>query len=166
MAAGLVSLLKKLNRTLGFTPTESKVALFLVGTFLIGVGIRWYRSNVAPQPRFDYSALDAEFKALSEAQPEADDDSTTRQRDSFGSPRKARRSAPTTNVLTANSIDINVATKTELMKLPGVGETTAEHILLYRRQHGPFTSVEGLLNVKGIGKVKLAKIAPYCKVGR
>ena len=52
------------------------------------------------------------------------------------------------------------------MALPGVGETTAERILEYRHEHGRFSSLEDLLNVKGIGKKKLERIAPCCTIGK
>ncbi len=52
-------------------------------------------------------------------------------------------------------LDINSAQKQQLMDLPGIGEATAEEILLYRQKHGPFQSVEELKAVKGIGEKKL-----------
>ena len=48
-------------------------------------------------------------------------------------------------------VNPNTATVTELMQLPGVGAKTAERILEYRKQHGPFQRLEDPMNVKGIG---------------
>lgn len=48
-------------------------------------------------------------------------------------------------------IDLNTATLEELQTLPGIGETRAKDILQYRDVHGGFTSIEELLEVKGIG---------------
>ena len=51
-------------------------------------------------------------------------------------------------------VNINRASVTELDSLPGVGPSTAQAIVEYRTAHGPFGSVEALLNVKGIGPAK------------
>ena len=56
-------------------------------------------------------------------------------------------------------LDLNAATKEELESLPGIGETIAENIVEYRRQHGRFESVEDLLQVDRIGKSLLEKLA-------
>ena len=61
-------------------------------------------------------------------------------------------------------IDLNRATKRDLMGLPGVGEVIAERILIYREEHGAFATVGDLLKVKGIGKKKLEHIVPHCFV--
>ena len=48
-------------------------------------------------------------------------------------------------------LDINLATKEELMALNGIGESKASAIIAYRDEHGEFTSVEGIKQVSGIG---------------
>jgi competence protein ComEA len=53
-------------------------------------------------------------------------------------------------------IDLNRATAAELEALPGVGPVLAGRIVAYRDLHGPFTTVEDLLDVGGIGEAKLA----------
>ena len=55
-------------------------------------------------------------------------------------------------------VNINSASAKELEKLNGVGPAIAKRIIEYRNSHGNFTSPEDLLNVKGIGKVKLEKM--------
>lgn len=47
-------------------------------------------------------------------------------------------------------ININTADKALLMTLPGIGEKRAQDILDYREQHGSFSSIEDIKNVKGI----------------
>ncbi|AWF82021.1 DNA-binding protein [Microbulbifer sp. A4B17] len=56
------------------------------------------------------------------------------------------------------SVNVNSASAAELAdKLDGIGEARAQLIIEYREEHGPFTSVEQLLNVKGIGAATLDK---------
>lgn len=55
-------------------------------------------------------------------------------------------------------ININTATVSELTALDGIGTKRAEAIVRYRQAHGPFSSVEELLNVPGIGEGILADI--------
>lgn len=56
------------------------------------------------------------------------------------------------------AVNINTASAAELAEsLNGVGMKKAEAIILWREEHGPFTSKEQLLEVKGIGEVTLAK---------
>ncbi len=55
-------------------------------------------------------------------------------------------------------VNINTATKEQLMTLDGIGEVKAEAILEYRRENGNFRSLDELLEVKGIGEKTLEKI--------
>jgi competence protein ComEA len=55
-------------------------------------------------------------------------------------------------------VHLNRATAGDLETLPGVGPVLAERIIEYREQHGPFTTVEDLLDVPGIGEAKLAAL--------
>jgi competence protein ComEA len=59
---------------------------------------------------------------------------------------------------TGGLVNVNTATAAELETLPGIGEVTAQAIIDYRTEHGPFTSVDELLDVTGIGDVTLENI--------
>lgn len=59
------------------------------------------------------------------------------------------------------TVNINSAGLDELQRLPGVGPAYAQRILDYRKEHGRFTSVDHLDNVKGIGPKKLEKLKPF-----
>ncbi|WP_052446764.1 ComEA family DNA-binding protein [Candidatus Soleaferrea massiliensis] len=61
-------------------------------------------------------------------------------------------------------IDINTATSEELQRIPGIGPATAEKILDYRAEIGVFTSLDQLLEVKGIGEKKLETIREYAVI--
>lgn len=49
-------------------------------------------------------------------------------------------------------VDINTADAQQLQTLKGIGPALAERIIAYREEHGPFASVEELLQVSGIGE--------------
>ena len=55
-------------------------------------------------------------------------------------------------------IDLNTADAAELEELPGVGPAIAQRIVEHRDKNGPFTSVDGLLEVSGIGPSTLEEI--------
>ncbi|HEV3473882.1 MAG TPA: ComEA family DNA-binding protein [Actinomycetota bacterium] len=55
-------------------------------------------------------------------------------------------------------ININTAAPEELETLPGIGEVLAAAIVSYREEHGPFPSVDALIDVSGIGEVTLEEI--------
>ena len=61
-------------------------------------------------------------------------------------------------------LNLNTATAEQLDGLPGVGPVTAQHILDWRAAHGPFTRVEELQEVDGIGPKTYAEIAPHVRV--
>ena len=63
-------------------------------------------------------------------------------------------------------ININSATLTEWIKVPGIGEKTAQLILDYRLKMGSFKSIDELKNVKGIGPKKLEKLRPFIKLDK
>jgi competence protein ComEA len=49
-------------------------------------------------------------------------------------------------------VNINEATRAQLMKLSGIGPGTADRIIEYRQAHGPFRRVQDLEKVEGVGK--------------
>lgn len=61
-------------------------------------------------------------------------------------------------------VNVNQATAKQLESLPGVGKVTAESIVAYRTQKGPFASVDDLGKVKGIGPKTLEKLRPLVAV--
>jgi competence protein ComEA len=66
----------------------------------------------------------------------------------------------------ASPIDINKATSEELSALPGIGPKTAENIISYRTENGPFRSTEDIMNVKGIGRKTYEEIKQLISVGQ
>lgn len=64
----------------------------------------------------------------------------------------------------AYRIDLNQATRAELLQLPGVGPALADNIEAYRRVHGGFECVEDLRKVPGIGHLKLERLRSWVMV--
>ena len=57
-------------------------------------------------------------------------------------------------------VNINTAGVSELDGLPGIGPVLAQRIGEYREANGPFASVDGLLEGKGLGSGILEAIRP------
>jgi competence protein ComEA len=60
-------------------------------------------------------------------------------------------------------VDINKAGWPELATLPGVGQKLAERIVESREQNGPFTDLEDLRRVRGIGARTMETLRPYLR---
>jgi competence protein ComEA len=63
------------------------------------------------------------------------------------------------------ALNLNTATKDELVALSGFGPAKAQSIIDYRTQHGGFKSVDELKDVKGIGARRFEKLKPELTVG-
>ena len=135
-----------------FTQREKQVILFLVCTLILGYGIKLYRQG----------HLYDDFKPISLAEKEAfkktaesayDKHKTKASNSSAVSPEKNYK--PQTEI-----ININTAEKQDLVKLPKIGTVTAERIIRFRDDFGPFKTFDDLLKVKGIGLKTLEKLKP------
>jgi competence protein ComEA len=67
-------------------------------------------------------------------------------------------------VQSLQKIDINRAEPWLLEALPGIGKVTAQAIVNYRTENGPFQRIEDLLEVSGIGEATLEKIEDFITV--
>jgi len=63
-----------------------------------------------------------------------------------------------TSVPNGDLVNINTATLDQLDALPGIGPTIAQRIIDYRTEHGPFQSINDLMNVAGIGPTTFEKL--------
>ena len=70
----------------------------------------------------------------------------------------------TEEVLDLYRINLNTADTAELMQIPGIGQVLAGRIIEFREQHGPFASVDDLVQVYGIGEKTVEQIKLYAYV--
>lgn len=63
----------------------------------------------------------------------------------------------------AFTVDLNSAGPVELAQLPGVGPALARRIVDHRTAVGPFTRVDDLLDVPGIGPLSLERMRPHLR---
>lgn len=73
--------------------------------------------------------------------------------------------AAASTVGASGPVNLNTATAEELETLPGIGPVLAAEIVAYRTAHGPFSAVEELTNVSGIGEKRLAQLEGLVTVG-
>jgi competence protein ComEA helix-hairpin-helix repeat region len=157
---------KKLSVKIGFTETEIKVLLFLLALFLAGFSyIKFMKvGSEATYKEFDYSKEESlllkseQGDSLEEASMSTDKDSIRKQVLEL----KDKPYETTTKKEPAErSINLNSASREDLMKISGIGDKTAGNILSYREKNGKFKVMDELMNVKGIGEAKFAKFKKY-----
>ncbi len=68
------------------------------------------------------------------------------------------------DVILQNGININTATKEELMVLPSIGEALSDRIIEYRESSGGFKNIEEIKNVYGIGDKTFEKIKDFITI--
>lgn len=74
------------------------------------------------------------------------------------SPGPASTAAPASTPSAGSKINLNSASQQELESLPRIGPALAQRILEYRQQYGPFTEIDEIKAVEGIGEGIFAEI--------
>jgi comEA protein len=135
-----------------FTEREKHVIIFLVCTLTVGYGVKLYQG----------SHLYDDFKPVTLIEKETFEKKATlaydiSKREGLNSSESSTEKdyKPQTEI-----ININTAEKQNLVKLPKIGIVTAERIIRFRDDYGPFKSLDDLLKVKGIGPKTLEKLKP------
>ena len=155
----------------GITKNELVVVFFIVIGLLVGVIIQNIYDNKELDKRKDeiadivYHSLDslAEVQRTTYVGSDIKDSSfaelnsadTLVKKDFFFSQKKKE--------IPSGKINLNTASKVELMKLPGVGEKTAIAILEYRQSKG-FAKPSDIMKIKGIGQKKFEKMKEFIEL--
>jgi competence protein ComEA len=126
--------------------------------FVLGIAVKTFQPDRGSS-RFDYRTTDSIFIARSGG-------SAVPGVRPIAGPETARASFGGRQKKLPTSVDINSAGKDDFIALPGIGESLAERIILYREENGPFQSLDELMNVKGIGRKKFELLVPYCRLGK
>ncbi|MDQ3020185.1 MAG: helix-hairpin-helix domain-containing protein [Bacteroidota bacterium] len=168
--------MNSLLKYVSFTRNETKVILFAVSVLAAGFSIKYYKhlTGTSSNLPYDFSKSDSEFREKSNNanrnklslpdinnSRENDLDRRLKSSDDSLSIRNNVNKQNNLAEILAKSLNINTATKEELIDLPGVGESTADKIIVYREEKKGFKKIEDLMKVKGIGKKKFEKIKEY-----
>ncbi len=130
-------------------PAAVLTAVFAVAFFLGRNTVPYEISISAEHPVFEEPSAQTPQESVTRVLPEAIPDN-----DEF--PDNADRT---------DKVDLNCASKEELMTLPGIGEKLAERILEYRENAGRFSAPEQIMDVEGIGEGVFEKIRESITVG-
>ena len=71
--------------------------------------------------------------------------------------------ASTATAVSRDAVNINIASVDELEKLPHIGRKTADSIVSFRHENGPFRRPEYLLQIRGVSESRFAEIRQYIR---
>lgn len=141
--------------------TESLIAVYVCGQVL-SPGLYYIPSDARVQDAIDAAGGLGAEASLSTVNPAA----YVQDGDKIYIPSEAEVLSASLNDAEQSDgrVNINTATKEELMTLPGIGESKADSIISYRDEHGGYTSVEEIKNISGIKDGVFQKIKDMIKV--
>lgn len=82
-----------------------------------------------------------------------------------GTPASGAAMAEITEATGGQKINLNTATVSELVALPGIGDVTAQRIVDFRDEHGPFRAVDDLALVQGISARTIEQLRDLVTIG-
>ncbi len=83
----------------------------------------------------------------------------------LAAPPPPSRSGSSAKPAPATPVDINTASAADLQTVPGIGKALAQRIVEFREKNGPFSQVDDLVKIRGIGEKSIVRLKPYLTVG-
>lgn len=80
------------------------------------------------------------------------------------STRQVYQNAENISANLPSAVNINIATAGELETLPNIGRKTAENIIRFREENGPFRRTEHLMLIRGISEKRYLAIRQFVKI--
>ncbi|MBC8144116.1 MAG: ComEA family DNA-binding protein [bacterium] len=168
-----MSIITKLESAFGATRGDVTIALFIASAALFGFFYLTFIDDRVPeherlellrlQQRYDSVVSARERAPLARFERDLAKDSLPTLQAVLSEPASTESRSARSSDLPTSPVNLNTAATADLVRLPGVGDKTAAAIV-ERRKHIPFRRAEDLMEVKGIGEKKFAKIKPYVKV--
>ena len=137
--------------------SEKKHELYLIAFALFSAAILILYSAF-DSPPMNAVEIPPKSSTTQEAEQSDEPDETVVSQTPAAGSAPVSQETQSTSVKTSGVININTATKEQLMSLDGIGEVKAQAILDYRRENGNFYTVDELNKVTGIGEKTIEKI--------
>ncbi len=155
----LVYELFRLQQRVGITRREAQALWVLLGLIVLGAAIQQYqRNHILFEPSV-YDRTDSLFAAIQSSR-----DSTASHAHYSDTLRRDEDAALRAMLSSGGKININLASRADLERLPRIGPAIAQRIIAYREANGPFPTIEAIESVKGIGPKTFERIAPSITV--
>lgn len=154
-----------------FTKVEVRLFILIVGCLILGAGSRGFLAGkieyfkIQKQSPDKYSGMENSVKPANiQGKKEISPENLLLPKENHISEKGVKEIKTTIKKKVKFPINLNTATETQLMEIKGIGPHLSKTIIEYRNSNGPFTSVNQIINVKGIGEKKLKKFSPYLSI--
>jgi competence ComEA-like helix-hairpin-helix protein len=128
-----------------FTPQERFIILFLIFLLVLSSSVYLYKLN---HPSFAPAYLIEDFHKIIVEQ------NTQEKKIDYTVPEESMEYEIKKTEVFNGKINLNTASKSSLMRIPGIGPVYAQRIIEYREKHNGFKTTSEIKNISGIGEKK------------